>query len=54
MEVLTIFTLCIIGVGYTSYKIGVREGAEKMLERLQEIKIIDIDDEGKISPKINL
>lgn len=47
-----IFIFCAVGVGYSSYKIGVREGAEKMLEHLQEGSIIDIDDEGKITPRI--
>jgi hypothetical protein len=51
MEYYLIFAACILGVGYTSYKIGVKEGAEKMLDRLEEINIINIDDEGRISPK---
>jgi len=42
---------CIIGVGYSSYKIGIREGAEKTLEKLKQINIINIDQEGRISPK---
>ncbi len=46
-----IFAGCILGVGYTSYKIGVKDGAEKMLDRLEEINIINIDEEGRISPK---
>ena len=51
MELLLIFAFCIMGVGYTSYKIGVKEGAEKMLNKLEEINIIDIDPEGRNSPK---
>lgn len=51
MEIIIVLAICIIGVGYTSYKIGVREGAEKMLDKLQEGKIIFIDDEGQISPR---
>ena len=43
MELIIIFAFCIIGVGYTSYKIGVKEGAEKMLDRLEQINIINID-----------
>ena len=46
-----ILASCVVGVGYTSYKIGVKEGAEKMLDRLEQINIIDIDSEGRISPK---
>ncbi len=52
MEILLIFAFCMLGISYSSYKIGVREGAEKMLDRLEEINIINIDDEGRISPKI--
>jgi hypothetical protein len=51
MEIIITVAICIIGVGWTSYKIGIREGAEKMLEQLQEGKIIFIDDEGQISPR---
>tara|TARA_R110002074_G_scaffold392736_1_gene578490 strand:- start:1016 stop:1174 length:159 start_codon:yes stop_codon:yes gene_type:complete len=46
-----IFLFCVMGVGYSSYKIGLKEGAEKMLVHLQEGRIIDIDDEGKITPR---
>jgi len=52
MESIIIFAVCILGVGYTSYKIGIKEGAEKMLDRLEEINIINIDNEGRISPKL--
>jgi hypothetical protein len=52
MELILIFAFCMAGASYTSYKIGVREGAAKMLDRLEEINIINIDDEGRISPKI--
>ena len=47
-----IFLFCVMGVGYSSYKIGVKEGAEKMLAHLQQGRIINIDDEGKITPRI--
>ena len=49
-----IFSFCILGVGYTSYKIGVRNGIERALERLEEINIINIDEYGRISPKPNV
>jgi hypothetical protein len=51
MEIIITVVICIVGVGWTSYKIGIREGAEKMLDKLQEGKIIFIDDEGQISPR---
>lgn len=46
-----ILASCVVGVGYTSYKIGIKEGAEKMLDKLQEGKIIFIDEKGQISPR---
>ncbi len=51
IELGIIFSFCILGVGYTSYKIGVRNGIERALERLEEINIINIDEYGRITPK---
>lgn len=51
VEVYIIGAFCIIGSAYSSYKIGITAGATRMLEKLQEIDIIDIDDDGIIYPK---
>lgn len=50
-EIYLIGAFCIIGCAYSSYKIGVLTGATRMLEKLQEMDVIDIDDDGIISPK---
>ena len=34
IEILIIFTVCIIGVGVSSYNIGIREGATAMVDQL--------------------
>jgi|TARA_R110002153_G_scaffold76282_1_gene196658 hypothetical protein len=54
MELYLMLSACIAAAGWSSYKIGLRQGAEKMLEHLQEGSIIDIDDAGKITPKFPL
>ena len=51
MELYLILSSCIAAAGWSSYKIGLRQGAEKMLEHLQQGRIINIDDEGKITPR---
>lgn len=51
VEFFLILAVCIMGVGYSSYKIGIKEGAEKTLDKLQQINVINIDQEGRISPK---
>ena len=40
----------IIGVGYTSYKIGHFEGSAKMLEMLEHIGIIYYDKDDNVMP----
>lgn len=51
MELYLMLATCIAAAGWSSYKIGLRQGAEKMLEKLQEGRIISIDDEGQITPR---
>lgn len=51
MELYLMVSLCIAAAGWSSYKIGLRQGAEKMLEHLQKGRIINIDDEGIITPR---
>ena len=50
IEYFIIMIVCIIGVGYTSWKLGVQEGSEKMVEMLENIGIITIDDYGNVVP----
>lgn len=45
-----IFSTVIIGVGWSSYKIGVREGSTRMIDKLHEIGVIRYDEEGRIKP----
>lgn len=42
--------LCCIGCAWSSYKIGLREGASNMLDLLHLQKIIAYDNEGNIKP----
>lgn len=44
-----IVTVCGIGLAFTSYNIGIKEGAEKMLDKLEEIRIVNVDKEGRVS-----
>lgn len=44
-----IFAACIFGVGYSSYKIGVREGAERTVEKLIESRLLKIDHRGNLT-----
>jgi len=46
---LSILFFCVIGSAYTSYKIGLREGAEGMIEFLDEVGIIHVDEKGNIT-----
>ena len=52
-ETLLVLFISIVGVGYTSYKIGLQEGSESMLSLLEKIGVINMDDEGNITPNIN-
>lgn len=45
-----IFCVCLVGAGYTSYRVGVQEGSEKMLEMLEYIGIVTIDDDDNVYP----
>lgn len=49
-EFILILFLVVAGASYSSYKIGLREGTEKMLEVLHEQKIIKFDHKGNIVP----
>ena len=42
--------ILIIGVGWSSYNIGIREGSEKMIDKLHEIGVITYDEKGRIKP----
>ena len=49
-EILLIFFVCIVGVGYSSYKIGIKEGSESMLSLLEKLDVITMDNFGNIMP----
>lgn len=40
----------IIGVGYTSYIIGLREGGAKMIDSLEYLEIIIVDKDDNVWP----
>ena len=48
------FLLCVVVslCGYYSFNIGVREGAEKALQKLHEEKIISVRPNGDIKPNL--
>ena len=52
-ETLLVLFISVVGVGYTSYKIGIKEGSESMLSLLEKIGVINMDDEGNITPNLN-
>jgi|TARA_B110000908_G_scaffold144629_1_gene174373 hypothetical protein len=45
-----IFMFCGTGLAYTSYTIGIKEGAKRMLDKLEEIKIVNVDKDGAVTP----
>ena len=45
-----ILVCCILGVGWTSYKIGLKEGGEKMIGMLEVIGIIYTDEDDNVHP----
>jgi len=52
-ETLLVLFISVVGVGYTSYKIGIKEGSESMLSLLEKIGVINMDDEGNVTPNLN-
>lgn len=46
---LLIFMVCIGGAVYTSYRSGLKTGAEEMVSILEHLEFIVIDDDGNIS-----
>jgi len=40
------------GSGYSSFKIGIREGVERALDNLRKERIINIDPSGEITPNL--
>ena len=53
IEYFIVLAVCVMGVGYTSYKIGIKEGSEGMLGILENLGVITMDDEGNVSPNLN-
>ena len=40
----------VIGVGYSSYMIGLRDGGSKMIDSLEFLKIITLDENDNVIP----
>jgi|TARA_B110000908_G_scaffold164769_1_gene213238 hypothetical protein len=47
---LAILMLGMIGVGYTSYIIGLKEGGAKMIDSLEYLEIIIVDEDDNVVP----
>ena len=47
---LAILMLGMIGVGYTSYIIGLKEGGAKMIDSLEYLEIIIVDKDDNVVP----
>jgi len=45
-----IFSTVIVGVGWSSYKIGLKEGGEKMIGMLEILGIIYTDENDDVHP----
>jgi len=45
-----VLAIVVITSGYSSYRIGLREGAGNMLDLLQQQRIIQYDKDGNITP----
>ena len=50
MYEILIALICGLGLAWSSYKLGRRDGAESLLNLLQSKKIICYDDKGNIKP----
>lgn len=50
MYEILIALICGLGLAWSSYKLGRRDGAESLLNILQSKKIICYDDKGNIKP----
>lgn len=53
IEYFIVLAVCVMGVGYTSYKIGIKEGSEGMLGLLENLGVITMDEEGNVSPNLD-
>jgi len=45
-----IFAICLTGCAWQAYKTGIKEGAEKAVDKLHTAKIIAFDNQGNIVP----
>jgi len=50
LHIYIISFICALGYGWSQYKSGVAHGAEKLLEILDRENIIDVDDNGNVTP----
>jgi hypothetical protein len=47
---LVIFVICLAGASYQAFRIGVREGSARTVDKLHKMKIISYDQVGNIRP----
>lgn len=47
---LIIFIICLIGASWQAWRLGIREGASRTIDKLHEKKIIRFDHKGDIKP----
>jgi len=47
---LIIFIICLIGASWQAWRIGLREGASRTIDKLHKERIIRYDHEGHIRP----
>lgn len=45
-----IFFICVLGCGYTCWKAGIKEGAERAVDMLHRNKVISYTRNGEIIP----
>jgi hypothetical protein len=50
MTEIIILGVCFIGASWQSYQLGIREGAERTVEKLHQKRIIRFDRQGNIKP----
>ena len=50
VEHFIIFTFCLICAAWTAYHLGVKVGAEILLDMLEEQKVVRVCEDGSVEP----
>ena len=50
VEHFIIFTFCLIGAAWSAYHLGVKVGAEILLDMLEEQKVVKVCEDGSVEP----